>query len=45
VNQLGALRGPGESYSHVIIRLFVGRDANEAINELLRIVDGDGDSD
>ena len=45
VNQLGALRGPGDSYSHVIIRLFVGRDANEAINELLRIVDGDGDSD
>jgi len=34
-----AAREPGESYSDVIIRLFVGRDADEAINELLRIVD------
>lgn len=27
VNKLSALRGPGESYSNVIVRLFVGRDA------------------
>ena len=45
VDRLGALRGPGESYSHVIIRLFVGRDGDGQINELLRIVGGDGDVD
>ena len=39
MNKLGALRGPGESYSDVIIRLFVGRDADEATDELLRIID------
>ena len=43
VNKLGALRGPGEDYSAVIIRLFVGRDTEEAIGELMRIV-GDGDA-
>jgi hypothetical protein len=40
VNKLGAMRGPGEGYSEVIIRLFVGRDADEAIDELMRIVGG-----
>ena len=45
VNKLGALRGPGEDYSHVIVRLFVGRDGEEQIDELLRLVDRDGDAD
>jgi len=40
VNKLGAMRGLGEGYSEVIIRLFVGRDGDEAIDELMRIVDG-----
>jgi hypothetical protein len=40
VNRLGALRGPDESHSHVIIRLFVGRDGDECLNELQRIADG-----
>lgn len=39
MNKLGAVRGPGEGYSEVIIRLFVGCDADEALDELLRIVD------
>jgi hypothetical protein len=39
VNQLGALRGPGESYSDVIFRLFVGREGDQ-VAELSRIVDG-----
>ena len=33
------------SQLHVIIRLFVGRDGDGQINELLRIVGGDGDVD
>ncbi len=40
VNKLGALRGPGEGYSEVIIRLFVGRDAGDQVAELRRMVHG-----
>jgi hypothetical protein len=42
VNKLDALRGPGESYSNVIVRLFVARVGQ--IDELLRIVDRDDDA-
>jgi hypothetical protein len=37
VNRLSAFRGPGESYSDVIVRLFVGRDGEEGMKELQRL--------
>jgi len=43
VDQLRAMRGPGESYSDVILRLLVGRDGDGHINEASSCAIADGE--